>query len=402
MAMASATTAYRTDLAAHGQPFTARDGDWIVVASLVEQGQVESAWRHAAETLGDAELDRLARREWNDAWHDADAIVLLAATLHDQGARRLAGALLDALLRLSRGNEDLRFGRMLAQRARTAYQSGELEVAEDQYGQVDRLGRRLESPELRARAALGLLAVAHHRGNYPEHARQAKRAARFAEQAAFPRLQRQAYFALTLGASVAGDFDAALRHGWKLFELSQHDTVDRLSALQALGQVMLDMGDHRSARAAFAAVLSQPNPPKLLLATLGSFAVTAAYGDEGKPDYTALEWAVAEVVRLRDWVAPRFSYASSLLDCAIALRDAGRIDDARRVRDELLEIARTRGYHELAYRAESLDLAHPPAALSPPAGTRSPKIARIVTSVRRLEPPQLPEHVLLAAPADAL
>lgn len=395
--MASATTAYRNDLAAHGQPFGAHDGDWLVVASLAEQRQLESAWQHAAETLGGAELERLARREWNDAWCDADALILLAAKLHDQGAYRLAAALLDATLGLIPSDEALRFGRTLAQRARTAYQSGELEVAEDQYRQVDRIGRQAESAELRARAALGLLAVAHHRGNYPEHDRQAKRAARFAEQAAFPRLQRQAYFALTLGASVGKDFDAALRHGWKLFELSQHDAGDRASALKALGQVMLDAGDYRSARAAFAAVLSQPSAPKLLLATLGSFAVTAAHGDDGQPDFVALDWAVAEVLRLRDWVAPRFSLASSLLDCATALRDAGRFDDARRTRDEALALARAHGYHELAHHAESLALAPPTAPAAQASSRASAKSARIVTYVRRLEPAQLPEHVLLTA-----
>ena len=405
--LAFATAAYRTDLAAHGRPFGANDGEWITVAILAEQAaygaadpatRLASAAAEAARALGDAQLARLAWDEWEGKPEPLDAITLLTVVMQEAGARALAGAILDSALAVVRDRADRVAARMIAQRARIAYVSAELEAAQDLYRQVDAIGTALGDAGLRARAALGLGAVAHVRGNYPEQDTFARQAVRLATEAGLGRLQRRAHYALMLSASVGGRFDEALQHGWAMFELSTDEGRDRATALQSIGQLLLERGDRVTARAAFAAVLAEPHSARVILAALGGFALTSALDASQRAD---LEWAVREVERFRDSAAPPYSYATALLECATALRDAGRPRDAERLRVELVSIARAHGFNELAYRGEDLR-AEPArtAGVEPSAedaSRASPRSAEIIASVRELAPARLPAHVRLAA-----
>jgi tetratricopeptide (TPR) repeat protein len=183
-------------------------------------------------------------------------------------------------------------------------------------------------------------------------------------------------------------FDEALEHGWEFLRLAGSSSSERAFALQSVGQLLFDMGDIRSARTAFAAVVGLDARPHIHLAALGGLAMSAATSG----DAATMEWAIAEILRLRDSVAPRYAVTMALVEAAIALRDIGRVDDAARMRDEALSLAVAHRFNELSHRAETLELTPMPAPPSP-AITHS----GLVESLRGLEPVRLPRHVAVAA-----
>jgi tetratricopeptide (TPR) repeat protein len=407
--MTSAATAYRTDLAGHGLPFGERDGDWITVASLVtsaadradsddpdERDAKNRAWNAAIETaiaaMGVEQLDRLAVREWADSWSGFDPLTLIAIAMDDAGARDLSRVVLDAVLRIRRGTPDLAYGRAMAQRARAAYYVGEQEVAADFYRQVETMGRRLRSVELRARAASGFVGFAQLRGNHPELLKAAQRSLRLAEQTAAPRIRWNARYAIMLSTALFRRFDEAMFHGWELFNLVRGDAVGEALALQALGQLLFEMGDIDSARAAFAAVVNRPLPARIMLATLGSLATVASLSPTHR---STLNWAVQEVLSLRGRQTVPWSYAAALLDCAVALRDVGDVARASELRDEAVMISRTHRFNALLYRGEAIQLDVVSAA--PERAPVASATTEIVRSVRRLAPRRLPRHVRMIA-----
>jgi len=84
-----ATAAYRADLGARDKPFGALDGEWITVASVLEHATLvdepakSELLRQAVELatgiVGEAEVQRLAAREWQDLHRSAsEAIVILS------------------------------------------------------------------------------------------------------------------------------------------------------------------------------------------------------------------------------------------------------------------------------------------------------------------------------------
>jgi hypothetical protein len=398
--MMSAPAAYRKDLAANGQPFGERDGEWITIASLAASATLDGegsaeAWKSAIETaigaFGAAELDRLSHREWGSGWSDFDPLTLASVAMYEARAHQMSALILDSVLRVRREVRDLAYGRALAQRARSRYFAGEHELAGDLYRQIDLLGRRLENIELRARAEQGFMSLAHVRGNHPEMLNRATRLLALAEQTAIPRVRWNARYGAMITAALFRRFDEALGHGWELFKLGQGDEHGEGLALQSLGQLLLEMGDVDAARAAFVAVLSRRAVPERLLATLGSLATTSAFSSAER---ATLDWAVAEVERCRGANVPPWAYASALLDCAAALRDAGEPGRGRVLCDEALSIARTRDFHALQYRAETMQF--DVVSVRPAREPIAPAGSEIVRSVRRLAPRRLPRHVRMA------
>lgn len=397
--MTAATAAYRKDLAANGRPFGERDGDWIMVGSLVErasgmshheaQSILAQAAAYAASAM-DEKATRLAQREWGTTATGLEPITLLSIAEFTAGARHTSAALVDALIVHLRLTPNMALGRALAQRARSAYQFGEHELAEDLYGQVAKLGGTLASAELKARATAGYTALKHAAGNLPEYRAQAAKFLALAKESGIPFLIRNAHYSGLISAAHFKDFDDALRHGWEVYRLSAGNSDDEASALQSLGQLFLEMGDHVSARAAHAAVTRHAAPANVMLPALGGLAVAAAATGE-----TSLaNWAIAEIETFRDKVVIPHAMATALIDAAIAHRDLKRVGEARRCRDEAIALASRHRYHQLLYRAETLGLDEAPAATPARVDRTSDEIIR---SVRMLEPRRLPRHVLVAA-----
>jgi len=397
--MPSTTAAYRKDLAAHGRLFSDHDGEWIVAGTLAERAAAAhgedvdrfllEAVRVASTALGEAELVRLSAWEWGTGYSGLDPIALLAVAEFSAGAKHLTAALLDAALVPLRHDETLLFGRLLAYRARAAYQLGEFDVARDFYGRVERLGKKLSSAELQVRALSGEAALLQVAGNLPAHRAVAQRRYALVQQTSIPSLHRDAHYGMMMSAALFKQFDEALRHGWEFVRVAQVSALERAAALQSLGQLLLDMGDHVSARAAFAAVTQYEAYPETLLSSLGGLAIAAAV----TKDEVMVDWCVREILTFRGRTVRLSNFALALLESAIALRDVGRFEEAQHFRTEAMEIANERGFHEIAYRAESLSVELTPAA----APALVDGMTRdILESVRQLEPKRLPHHVRVA------
>jgi tetratricopeptide (TPR) repeat protein len=398
--MTSTTAAYRKDLAAHGGPFGERDGDWIIAGSLVERAAnadpadagalLEAAAKAAIDAVGELRLTQIARREWASQWSGLDPLTLLAIEEFNAGARNSSAALLDFALVCFRRSNDLALGRMLGQRARIAFQGGDLEVARDLYGQVGRVAKSLDSLELRAREIAGEAGMMHLSGNLPRYRVVARRFLELATASGIPLLIHNAHYAVMTAEAIFKSFDAALFHGWELFRLSEGNGPDEARALQALGQLLLDMGDHQSARAALAAATQREATPNFHLGALGGLAVAAARTH----DLTLVEWATRQIAALRGGVAAPFAVAIALFDAAVALGTVGRLDDAMAFRSDALNIATSCNFHEIVIRAEALtwDAAPEPARPAPVGHAGE----RIVQSLRQLEPKQLPTRLRLS------
>lgn len=412
--MSSATSAYRQDARRNGGPFGAQDNDWILAVTLIEQAAMaegerraallDAAVREAARLVGDAELERLARRDWGTPCDGFGALTLLGIVLHEAGASNLAAALLEAAMLAIDGADQRAHAWMLAQRARVAYQATEYDLAVECYEAIDRFGSALRIPELRARSALGLSAIAVTRGNFPEQRLHAMAALTFADAGAVIDYQRQARYSLMRNAAAGARWDEALEFGWQLVQRARGDSVEEGRALQAMAMLMLEIGDRVSARAAFSAIVTLPLPPKTHLAALGGLALTVAGHDE---DRELLDWAIEQVLALRHAVVPQYAIGLALLECAIALRAADRLEESARFRDECLALSRRHGFSELIYRAGEMEgigeLAdrvreqelHAQGTAAEVTGSAATRM--IVVSLRSMEPAQLPEHLLLAA-----
>jgi hypothetical protein len=394
--MTSTTTAYRKDLAAHGRPFGERDGDWIIAGTLCERAAAADgddgqrllleAARVATGSLGEAELTRLSSWEWAGGHSGLDSVALLSVDEFSAGAKHLTAALLDAALVPLRRDETLLVGRMLAYRARAALHLDERDVAADYYAQVQRLAKKLASIELEVRAVNGEAALRQVAGNLPAYRAAAIRRYDLVQQTEIPSLYRDAHFGMMMSAALFKQFDEALRHGWDLVRVVQGNALEQAGALQSLGQLLLEMGHHASARAAFAAVTQYEARPSTHLGALGGLAIAAAL----TRDEAMVDWCVREILTFRGSPVPLHSFVVALIEVATALGSVGRFEEAEQYRAEAFALARARGYHELAYRAESLHVEATRAVVSAPVARTT---RNILESVRRLEPESLPAHV---------
>ena len=396
----SPLAAYRSDVVAHGREFGKDDGRWIAIAETVQHAATADASRKTAllreaieltkEVVSDHVLDAFAQREWgtNDRC-SCEPIMFVVRTIADAGAVALAAAMLDALLRADTSLNSVQRGRVLAQRARVAYLSGQFDDAHARYAFVETLGQRARSRELKIRAWNGFMALAQMRGNFPEVRSYARRATRLADRAGLTALARTAHYALLVAAASDGRFDEALIEGWKVYQLSIGNPIDEASALQNLGQVLFDSGHFAAAETAFSAVCARALPARILLPALGGLAAaSAAAGHE-----PTMEWAVSEIRSMRSSAAPRYVVTSALLDSARALRIVNRSSEAIDCATESLALARRHGFHEFEIRAEALveeNQSRERAAAPAPLTRRSTSVVREITS---LEPPRLPKHV---------
>lgn len=395
--------AYRLDAGENGAEFGAHDAAWLTAATLVEhaglpehperEALLRDAIEIAQDLVGDDTLRIVGGREWGDRERfDAEILILLSRRMRERGARRLASALLDAMLRASGSLTPVQRGRIMVERARTARERGELDEALERYRALETMGRSSQSAELRVLAWNGIAAIAQARGNYPEMQRYARRAARLADREGFTAMSRTAHYALMFTAGVARRFDEAMIEGWNVYQLSLGDPAMESSALQSLGQLLLESGRHRAAEAVFATICARRLPLRTLLPALSGLAVaSAACAHEA-----TVEWSVAEIRSMRPMVAARYDIADALAECAVALTILGREDDAARCREDARGLADRYGLHEIAFRLERTDEA---ARARRSTVQQSPLPARasaVVQDLEALMPEALPKHVQVA------
>jgi tetratricopeptide (TPR) repeat protein len=402
--MADATTltspgaAYRVDLAGRATPFGPDDDRWLQIAcelhlAAMSRGDDRRASLYEAigltvDLFGDEFIDGRAEYEWQRNLGYVEALVVLADVMQEASAYHLAAVLLDDLLLAAADITGLQRGRILAQRARIEWKLGRLDDAFARFEALEALGRRIRSPELRARAVIGLGAVAQQRGNFPMMHECVTKALRIALKHEFRSIERVARQGLMVVAAKNGRHGESLQEGWKVLELSRGRQDLEVEILQNMGQLLLEAGHPAAARACFAAVLSRTHATRLLLNALSGLALASARsGSEA-----TVEWAVRELWRAQKFSVPRHDLAMALVEAAQALHVTGRVADAIRYRDAGAAIARNAGFHEVEFRAEAL--ADGPAAAALDQGAQ-----QVVLELQALEPTKLPEHVTYAEAA---
>jgi tetratricopeptide (TPR) repeat protein len=334
----------------------------------------------------------MADREWQDRDRaPVDAIVVMAYVAQLDGALNLAAVLLDSLLAADTSLNAVQQGRIMAQRAASAWKLGQMEEAAHRYRALQGLAKREHSIELTVRSLMGFAALAQVRGNYPELGKYCARAARLADRAGLTRLARHAHSGLMIVAGTAHRFDDALMHGWRVYQSSIGYPLEEGEILVGLGQLLLEAGRFAEARAAFSLVLSRKYPVLILLPALGGYALASA----GTSSEASVHWAAGEVKRLEQSTTWYHGLADAHFECACALASLGRSGLAEEHRLSALRIAEAHGFHEFAYRSRALNTRHRDRT-GAPAHDLNAASEGIAREVSWLEPEQLPRHVSVA------
>lgn len=397
-----ATTAYRRDRRDEAQPFGDNDNAWLAVATMLEQAalfpgrdrpaKLRAVLRFARSAVDRNVMRRLQFREWQRVGlAKTDPVVGIADEAHDAGAFHLAAHILDSVLVVADALTTLQRGRIIDRRARAVAKLGHTNASADQYRLLLRLGTTSRVPELRARAFLGQAALAQMRGNYPEVVRLATKASILADRYRLAVVSRHAHGGLMIAAAVGGRFDQALAEGWLVYRASRGEPREEAEILQNLAQALFDAGHAHEAGAGFAAVACRDLPARFILPALGGLARAAAV----LGDASTVRWSSREIDRLARSSAPKYSLASALLESAQALAAAGEPAAATRRARAAADLARAHGFHEIEYKADSLQFSDA-SREHPNPETLGPKAAAVARNVAQLAPKRLPDHLKAA------
>ena len=377
----------RADLA--GRMPTREDDDAIVVATLLRHAAGDPSSSAAKRSL--AKAHRVARRAltpeqlrqgpgFDEPRHGLRFRAIRAfadRVMRVRGCTLLANNMLDSLADIV-PSDSPEFGPLLAQRAAVSWYLGDNEMSAERYQQVIRFGKRAGRPALIARGLQGAAHVRMSAGNLPEAERLAKRVLPYVKTS--PRSVAQATLKLAIINAVRGDFDVALQHAWRAYNLSKRFEMDRRVVLANLAQILYDAGHPAASRAAATHLLRQELGHMQVFAVLGTHARASAALDDAR----AVDWCAAQVLELAK--PPSFTQyvADALLECSFALEEVGRAAKATRLRKRAHAIAVRHGYHDIAYLAE-----HSTPRGKPRTPVRVPKTTQaIVSEVRALEPEQ--------------
>jgi hypothetical protein len=399
---ASPTSAYRADMRGREHAFGPHDDRWLAAATSL-RAAVTAAASHrqehlydaigaAIDVLGDERIDEFVQREWLGDHSYIEALAVLTYDMHEAGALRLSAVMLDDLLRAAPDLSVVHRGRILAMRARLDWKLGAVDEAAERYAFVGSLADETDNAELRARVEIGRAVIAQLRGNIPDVRDHCRRAADIAEARGMRHLAGMAYQGLMMAESRLGNVDGAMAAAWQAFTLGRGNSEAEATALQQLGQLLLEHGLYALARAAFAAVMAMEVPARFLLAALGGLALASARSGRE----ATVEWAVRETWRAQRLHVAQYELAQALVESAEALALLSRDDDARRYAEASHALATLRGFHELVFRAEAArngQVRAQPARTATAAPVFAPHVAK-------LEPERLPERLRFeAAPA---
>jgi hypothetical protein len=391
--------AYRADFAGINRSDEPAADSWIAVASVFEHAALATpraraaltrkGKRIAAAAVGRRAVREFMHREWPSPGDlSVAAVVLLAEQMVVGGAMNLAATTLSSLAGADSSITALDRARVTARRARIDWMMGKIDEARESYRRLEGLGRRTKIAEISVRALVGRVALAQLKGNYPEMDRYASRAVRLAERASLRRLSWQARDGLMIAASYQQRFNDALVHGWAVYSEARGNAVDEAQIVQNLGEVFARAGHAAVARAAFAAVVSRELPARITLPALGGLALaSAATGDR-----PTVEWAAAQVTRLGRAKAPRYAFASALLECANALVQLKATNQAEQMRRAALRVGLLYNFYEISYKAEGLQT-DATRLDSPTPAVLDDRATRIGREVAGLEPRRLPRYV---------
>jgi tetratricopeptide (TPR) repeat protein len=369
--------AYRRDLARLGvEQLTPDDGAWIAAAvSLAHLAHGEKNGRDGQLAHLAASLDAASGGQATpplDAPNRPSPPLLrsarmLAERMEDASAWHLALSVL-AVAERALEPDALDAGRIRAQRARILWKSGAVDDAEASYRELLRLGRRHEEPELLARGYIGLGAINQIRGNYPDVARWAKRAAAVAREHSLASLAALAHQFLMVSAGQRGDYGRALMHGWTAYQTAHGEPVREAEMLLNLAQLLVRMDEHHAALSGFVAALERDPPARIALPSWGGVATSASLSGNRRIASLAAE----RIWRLTAVPGHQYARASALAEAAVGLERVGL--DAARWREAALSLAEAHGFHEISFSLTP----------SPSSERRPAPRERVTSSVRGL------------------
>ena len=349
--------AYRADLAnaTRATSFGERDDTWLVCGAVLQRAlalPIEARSPYLEAALADL----LPKSCDGDADLTAEeALVHLVETVceeaEDAGAYALAMVLLDLARALTAVDATRLQGRLLTRQARVRRRLGALEDADATYHQVELLGIDHRDEELICRGRLGQGIVARMRGNYPaarEHFSHVLNST--GSGPAILKLRLQAHQGMMIAAAVAGDFDAALRHGWTAYDGWADNPSEQSLTLMNLSRVCYESGQYRAALNGFLLVLGKPLIARTRRTALGNAALAAARLGER----AIVEQVANQGIEMIDPRNDQYEVADLELALAHAFflsGDAARGDAFKR---QAIERARTGSFFEILHEAEAL------------------------------------------------
>jgi tetratricopeptide (TPR) repeat protein len=373
--------AYRTDLARnkHRTDFGGADTVWLLTAHcLTRLTRAGAEDRDVVAQQCASALREFLEPETGAFSNDRDrrdlALVAegLASVMQRSGADALScgirgmssrmadmGAISTAYTTLAYAREavvcasDRERGLLAADQAYIARLLGDLEVAEELYQVSAAIGERSVDFSLLARSCIGRGVISRVRGNYPRARIFFERGLELAETARSSDLMLLSHQGLTICLAIAKDFDRALQHAWKTYELSRGEPTREAEALTNLAQLCLDAGFPRAALQGFAAVLERTNVLRVCLCILGGAAVAAARSGESE----ALARIADEAERRILQSALPYENTQALYHLAVAFATTGDRSRSEGYANRARRLAKARGFFELHHAVDAVELA---------------------------------------------
>jgi tetratricopeptide (TPR) repeat protein len=282
----------------------------------------------------------------------------VAADAEEAGAVILAREILADIRQLTSHARPLERGLVLLQLGRIARTLGDLDGALDLLHAAGDLGRAEGVPELLVREAVGEAVVARTRGNYPAARALFERALEGASALGLADVIGLSHHGLMIVTAEAGEFDTALRHGWRALSSARSQRSREAEMVANLAELCVRAGYDAAALGGFAAALARTSAPRIRLPALAGIAEAAArLGDASRVD-TAARAIESEASH----VFP-YETARALLSLARARRILGDHTAADAAAERAAVIARAHGFFEVTHRIEH-DARPKPAALS--------------------------------------
>lgn len=269
----------------------------------------------------------------------------VAADAEEAGAVILAREILTDIRQVTSHARALERGLVLLQLGRIARTLGDLDGALDLLHAAGDLGRTEGVPELLAREAAGEAVVARTRGNYPSARALFERALEAGSAIGLADVIGLSHHGLMIVTAEAGEFDTALRHGWRALSTARTQHAREAEMMANLAELCVRAGYDTAALGGFAAALARTSAPRIRLPALAGMAEAAArLGDASR-----METAARTVEAEASQVFP-YETARAWFSVARARRILGDSVAADEAAERAALIARAHGFFEVTHR----------------------------------------------------
>ena len=277
----------------------------------------------------------------------------VAGDAEEAGAVMLAREIMTDLREICGHAPPIDHGMVLIQLGRISRTLGDLEGAADFFKAAGDLGRATATRELEVREAAALAVLARTRGNYPSARQLFEHALEGAQELDLPDVGALAHQGLMIVTAEAGDFDAAIRHGWQAFSAARTEGAREAETLGNLAQLCAKAGYDAAALGAFTAALARTAAPRLRLPILAGIATSA-----GRLRNTARVADAERAIEAEGTDAFPFETSSAWLAVARARRAIGDKAAGDAAAEKAAVIAHAHKFYEITHRLEH-DLPQP-------------------------------------------